>query len=210
MILIPDLTGATNKTKVSKSILTGLLLLLISFALSIFLFATVLDKLLLWQFEGAFLNAALRILLTLFIFQILWGTLKKVLIKPIAWITGLFYCIMLLYVVMVKVPGRSGVNLNPFAIINDLMTILFYPISNFLFFVPTGFFLGYVFGWKAPKFLYLAGFIVSVILEFIQLIFDLGIFDVTDIILNGGGFAVGVWLFALLCRNPKVREFFLT
>ena len=78
MILIPDLTGAaTNKTKVSKSILTGLLLLLISFALSIFLFATVLDKLLLWQFEGAFLNAALRILLTLFIFQILLGYIEE-------------------------------------------------------------------------------------------------------------------------------------
>lgn len=109
---------------------------------------------------------------------------------------------------MVKSSGPAAANLNPFTIINDLKTIPFYPISNFVFFVPAGFFLGFVFRKKIPRMLFPAGFIVSLILELIQLIFQLGIFDVTDIILNGSGFAFGVWLFVLVCRNPKNTAFF--
>ena len=197
-----------TQSKVSKNMITlviGAILLALSFTLSIFLFRILLDRILLFQFRDAFLNVSMRILLTLVLFQIFWGILKKTVIKPVIWITGLIYCLLLLYVVMVKVPGRTGVNLNPLALIHDLMTIPFYPISNFLFFAPAGFFLGYVFRKMIPKILFLAGFIVSVILELIQLIFQIGIFDVTDIILNGSGFAVGVWLFVLVCRYPKVR-----
>lgn len=202
-----------TQSKASKNIVTllfGAILLTISFALSIFLFRVLLDRLLLFQYSDAFLSASMRILLTLILFQIFWGIYKKSLIKPVIWTTGLFYCLLLLYVVMVKIPGRTAVNLNPFALINDLMTIPFYPISNFLFFVPVGFFLGYVFRKKIPRMLFLAGFIVSVILELIQLIFQIGIFDVTDIILNGGGFAIGVWLFVLVCHSTKVRELLYT
>jgi len=201
-----------NRSKVSNSIITGVIaaiLLVFSFALSILLFQALLDRLLLWQFDDAFLSASMRILLTVILFQIFWGIYKKSLIKPAVWITGLFYCLLLLYVVMVKIPGRSAVNLNPFALINDLMTIPFYPISNFLFFVPVGFFLGYIFQKKIPKMLFLAGFIVSLMLELIQLVFQIGIFDVTDIILNGGGFAFGVWFFVLICRNTKIKSFFM-
>ncbi len=191
---------SSRVTKVIHLIIVAVFLV-ISFILSIFLFQVILDRLLLFQFDDAFLSISLRILLTLILFQIFWGIYKKSLIRPVIWITGLLYCLLLLYVVMVKVPGRTGVNLNPFTLINDLKTIPFYPISNFLFFVPVGLFLGYVFQKNIPRILFLAGFIVSVILELIQLIFRLGIFDVTDIILNGSGFAVGVWLFVLVCRN---------
>ena len=202
-----------TQNKVSKTVLsliTCAVLVAASFALSILLFRILLDRILLFQFSDAFLSASMRILLTLILFQIFWCVYKKSLIKPAIWITGLLYCLLLLYVVMVKVPGRTGVNLNPFTLINDLMTIPFYPISNFMFFVPVGFFLGYVFRKKIPRILFLVGFIVSVILELIQLIFHLGIFDVTDIILNGSGFAFGVWLFVLACRKPKIRGFFHT
>ena len=51
---------------------------------------------------------------------------------------------------------------------------------------------------------------VSLIFEIIQLIFHLGIFDVTDIILNGSGLAVGVWLFVLVRQSPKVGKYFHT
>lgn len=199
------------QSKLSKNIITliiGAVLLMISFSLSIILFQVLLDRLLLWQFDDAFLSISMRILLTLILFQISWGLFKKSLAKPLIWITGIYYCLLLLYVVMVKGPSKTGINLNPFALFNDLMTIPFYPISNFLFFVPVGFFLEYVFRKKLPKILFFAGFIVSVVLEFIQLIFQLGIFDVTDIILNGSGFAAGVWLFVLVCRNPKVNVLF--
>lgn len=202
-----------TQSKVSKKAFTLIIcvvLLVISFALSILFFRILLDRLLLFQFDDAFLSLSMRILLTLILFQIFWGIYKKSLIKPVIRITGLLYCLLLLYVVMVKDPGRTGVNLNPFTLINDLMTIPFYPISNFMFFVPVGFFMGYIFRKKIPRILFLAGYIVSLILEIIQLIFHLGIFDVTDIILNGSGFAVGVWLFVLVRQNPKVGKFFHT
>lgn len=200
-----------NRSKASQYILTlaiGVVLLAVSFALSIFLFQILLDRLLLWQYEDAILSISMRMLLTVILFQIFWGIYKKSLIKPAFWATGLFYCLLLLYVVMVKTPGRSVVNLNPFALFNDLMTIPFYPLSNFMFFVPVGFFLGYIFRKKISRMLFLAGFIVSVILELIQLVFQIGIFDVTDIILNGGGFAFGVWFFVLICRNTKIKSLF--
>jgi len=95
------------QSKLSKNIITliiGAVLLMISFSLSIILFQVLLDRLLLWQFDDAFLSISMRILLTLILFQISWGLFKKSLAKPLIWITGIYYCLLLLYVVMVKGP----------------------------------------------------------------------------------------------------------
>ena len=202
------MTQCKEKSKRSD-IVMGIALGIISCALSLVLFAVLLDRLLLSRFDDAFLSVSMRLLLSLILFQILWSLFKKSLIKPVFWISGLFYCLLLLYVVMIRTSGRTGVNLNPFTIIHDFMTIPFYPISNFLFFIPVGFFVGYVFRKKITGMLYLSGFVVSLILEVFQLIFQLGIFDISDIILNGSGFAVGVWLFVTICRNPKVSVLFM-
>lgn len=183
-----------------------LILLAISFALTIFLFSTILDRLLLWQFDGALINVTLRLLLTLFIFSVLWGLAKGVLPKYLIWILGISYSLVILFVILFKSASVSGINLNPLSLINDLLFISFYPIMNFICFIPIGAFFKFAVRCFQPRLTYFYGFFISFILEIIQFVFKLGVADINDIITNGCGFALGVLFISIMSKHEPFKK----
>lgn len=191
----------------SKYIVENIAMFIISFVLSIFLFLTVLDNLLLWQFQGAFIHVSLRILLALVIFIVIWSLIRRVLPKKLVWMLGIMYSLVLLYVIILKTSYISGVNLNPFTLVSDVLFIPFYPIANFLSFIPIGIFVRYATNGRKFKTLYIYGFIGSILLETIQYVLHNGIVDINDVITNGFGFALGVWLYSKAYKNTKFRNF---
>lgn len=196
----------TETKKLMKNILFISLLMIISFLSSVVLFYTLLDSILLWQFEGFLINISLRILLAIVIFQVLWGIIKKKIPKMFIWILGILYTIVLMGTILFKSPNIRSINLNPLTLVNDFSFIPFYIIANFLCFVPLGLFARYVLPKVHQKFLYIGGFVLSLLFEVLQNVFRLGVSDINDIIMNGAGFAFGVWILILLKENQKVRK----
>lgn len=197
----------TEIKELMKNILFISFLMIISFLSSVVLFYTLLDSILLWQFEGFLINISLRILLAIVIFQVLWGIIKKKIPKMFIWILGILYSIVLLGTILFKSPNIRSINLNPLTLVNDFIFIPFYIIANFLCFVPLGLFARYVLSNVNQKFLYIGGFALSLIFEILQYVFRLGVSDINDIIMNGAGFAFGVWILIQLKENKKVRKF---
>ncbi len=195
-----------GKKDLLKNILLISFLAIISFFISIILFYTLLDNILLWQFEGFLINISLRILLAVAIFQVLWGIIKKKIPRVFIWILGILYTAVLLGTVLFKSPDVRSVNLNPLTLLSDFSFIPFYVIANFLCFVPLGMFVRYIIPNVNRSFLLVGGFLLSLLFEIVQYIFKLGVSDVNDIIMNGLGFAFGVWIMLLLRENKKIKE----
>lgn len=201
-----------NKNRILKALASTaitLMLLAVSFALSVLLFTTILDNFLLWQFEGAFINVVLRLLLAFFIFMVLSGLLKGALPKYLIWILGFTYILIILYVILLKPSFVRGLNLNPLTLFNDIVYIPFYPIANFISFIPIGIFVRYLSPNAKFRFQVVGGFLGSIVIEIIQYIFNLGVTDINDVITNGCGIVVGVWLFKLAYKNEKIRKIVL-
>lgn len=196
-----------QKSKMLVNIVIAFILVIISFTSSIFLFSTVLDNLLLWQFEGAFINVILRLLLALAIFMVLWGLFKGTLPKYLIWFLGITYILIILYVILLKPSFVRGINLNPLTLFSDIVFIPFYPIANFISFIPIGIFIKYISINVKSRFLFIGGFFGSIAIETIQYIFNLGVTDINDVITNGCGFALGVWILSIAEKSEKIKKF---
>ena len=112
--------------------------------------------------------------------------------------------------------GFDKINLVPFRemqrFISKWETVgavsaLLNTLGNVIGFIPLGIFVPILFKktrrvWKQL----LMGFMVSLAVETIQLVFDVGVFDVDDLILNTVGTIVGYALFRLIVYMIGKRE----
>ncbi|NLB16558.1 MAG: VanZ family protein [Clostridiales bacterium] len=101
-----------------------------------------------------------------------------------------------------------GINLIPFHY--DIETAGHFAEirDNVIIFVPLGLYLGLL-GVK-PLFSIVSGFAVSAVLELLQYILGVGVTDITDLITNTLGTALGVLIFAVLTlifkNRPKLER----
>ena len=182
-------------------------LAVVSLAVSFFLFYIFLDNLLLRQFEGVFIQIALRIYLALVLFTILWGLFRGRIPKAFILTLGISYTVILISVVMFKSTTLRKMNLNPLNVFRDLQNIPSLVVANFLFFIPVGISMRYVFCKVQVRCLMILSFAVPLVFEVLQYVFHLGIADSIDVILNGCGIALGVWIMLLLEKSRRARTF---
>lgn len=105
--------------------------------------------------------------------------------------------------------AKRRVNLIPF---NEAVILNGENILNVVIFVPIGIYTGILFErWNSGKKL-LFLFLLSLIVEGLQYIFEIGIFDVTDLITNAAGGIVGLLLFTAIAKafnnTAKTQKFF--
>lgn len=79
---------------------------------------------------------------------------------------------------------------------NDIFTFIYLFVGNIIWFVPFGFILP-LFGTK-KKLTLIFGALLSLVIELMQLLFDVGVTELDDLILNTLGCGVGILLFCLL------------
>lgn len=135
----------------------------------------------------------ITIIITSFLYQIILGKISSKFSKYIS----VIYFISLIYFLFFKTIGITGVNFNILNLATDLIggepIIL---IMNILFFIPMGFL--FIFNKKNSIIFLLSIFIIEVL----QMVFNVGIFDVVDILLNYVGFIIGT----IVLSNSKVRN----
>lgn len=193
--------------QVLKTIALVTILAIISLVVSFFLFYVILDRLLLWQLKGVWIQISLRIFLALVFFAILWGLVRGRIPKAFILTLGILYTVILISVVMFKSTNIRKLNLNPLNVFRDLQNIPSLVLANFLFFIPVGFFMRYVLGKAKVRYLLIASFIAPLVFEVLQYIFRLGIADSIDVIMNGCGISLGVWIMLLLEKSRRARTF---
>jgi len=192
---------------VLKTITLATVLAMVSLVASFFLFYICLDNLLLRQFMGVFIQISLRIYLALVLFTIQWGLVRGRIPKFLILTLGILYTAILISVVMFKSTGIRQLNLNPLNVFRDLLNIPSLVVANFLFFVPVGIFVHYVFCKVKVRYLIILSFAVPLVFEVLQYIFRLGIADSIDVIINGCGIALGIWIMLLLEKSRRARTF---
>lgn len=199
-----DKIGKALKTAAFLSVLA-----VVSLAVSFFLFYIILDSLLLRQFEGVFIQISLRVYFALVLFTILWGLFRGRIPRAFILTLGILNTVILISVVMFKLTGMRDrtVNWNPLNVFRDFRNIPSLVVANFLFFLPVGFFMRYVFSKAKVCYLVLLSFAVPLVLEVLQFIFRLGIADSIDVIMNGSGIALGIWIMLLLEKSRRARTF---
>lgn len=106
--------------------------------------------------------------------------------------------------------GERRVNLVPF---NGRAVLHGETIMNVVIFVPFGMYVGVLFRqWTLGK-KYFFFFITSFLFEALQFIFKVGAFDITDIIANTLGGAIGIMIFYAISKlfpNPlKTKKFII-
>lgn len=126
----------------------------------------------------------------------------------------IIYFIALIWILLFKLGvrfsyiGKRSVNLIPFSDGNNGVSE---NILNVLIFVPLGIYAGVLFRrWNiSTKLLFF--FLTSLTFEGLQFIFKLGAFDITDIITNTFGGAIGLLIFAVIEKafnnNSKAQKF---
>lgn len=100
------------------------------------------------------------------------------------------YFIVLFVLLFVRQTGISGIELNPLSFVRDAVGdsyALLLSVMNIAFFIPLGYLL------KKQKLLFSALFIIllELVVESVQYMFSLGIFDMGDILCNMIGFYIG-------------------
>ena len=136
-------------------------------------------------------------------------------LKRISRVTVLIiYVFGILYLTLIdrKVGENGQVNLTPF------WTYRFFSKAqyrwqiylNILLFIPLGFLLPWLFE-RGFLFVIITGFLFSAIIEFNQLVFELGLCEVDDVIHNTSGAAIGYGYWMILDRidhmhNTKRRQ----
>lgn len=134
---------------------------------------------------------------TTFIYQIIKGGLTKKFII----FAYIMYFLILIYLLLFKSMGITGYNLNIFAVIGDILNgDAFVVLMNIIIFIPLGFL--FKFNFKT-SIIFIA---VITIVEIIQMIFNLGICDIDDILLNYIGFIVG----SSLMESNKLNKLILS
>ena len=139
--------------------------------------------------------------------------------KHAVWL-AILYAAACVYVLFgIRNPGRTArVNLEPFRVLQRAVSFtdgihirsrgqLRIIVLNILLFVPFGYLLPVLWNkadrwWKTA----LLGFAVSLVVELLQLVTRLGMFDVDDIINNTIGAGLGYLLYWLLLRGKGGEE----
>ena len=119
-----------------------------------------------------------------------------------------FYCVLVVWTVLFKLSfsldeiyGIRRLNLIPFYYVFVPKFYLGEMIENVLIFIPFGIYMK-ILGAK-DKTAVISGFCFSLALELCQYIFSLGTCDVTDVMANTAGSALGVLIFILISRKIK-------
>ncbi len=133
--------------------------------------------------------------------------LQRITDKKILWIRALFssYIFLLIWLVLFKleiqIPHRPrGWNLIPFYT-ESAISLLWDVALNVCAFIPMGIYMKMM--QASPLKIVLGGAAVSLAFELTQFAFAMGISDVTDLITNTLGTAVGLGLYWFLCRICK-------
>ena len=127
------------------------------------------------------------------------------------------YLLLLVWVVIFKTQiglisfsihgWRAPINLIPFG--QPLMSNGRIDLSDMIYiviaFIPLGLFISMLRSPKKGWIAVLIGFLLSVLFETVQYVFRIGSADITDVIMNTAGTAIGVLLFMLLRRLLKDR-----
>jgi len=124
------------------------------------------------------------------------------------------YCVLIVWIILFKLSfsiadfigldKSRSINLIPFYYDNETNFHFKEVISNLLVFVPFGIYLKILD--KDNKEIFLYGFIFSLALEISQFIFKLGAADITDLLTNTVGAAIGVLGYILLEKIFKKKE----
>ena len=136
--------------------------------------------------------------------------------KRIPWLFGI-YCLLLVWIILFKLSfsledlqalaGQRSVNLIPFHYEDDMRFARFHwteVLENILVFIPFGVYLRLlnVSGKQAV----LAGFLTSLALETGQYVTALGAFDITDLMTNTLGTALGVLVYFLSMKLFRSQD----
>ena len=123
------------------------------------------------------------------------------------------YSLLLVWVVLLKlefdilaIEKTRALNLMPFyyedVVEGDFP--IFEALANLLVFLPFGIYLK-ILNCKNKKII-LSGFLLSLVFETVQFVFELGKTDITDLITNTLGVIVGVLIYELLFKACKRKE----
>lgn len=137
------------------------------------------------KFHVQFVKYLSRALFAAYLFMLLWLVLFKFSYEPAAVIRDL---------------DTRSVNLIPFTRAHTAEMIL-----NLVAFIPFGVLVGVNF--KPAAFIYKIAsvFALSLALEIIQFVLAIGVTDITDVIMNTLGGAVGLWIYTLVRKNWNAR-----
>ncbi len=134
--------------------------------------------------------------------------------KRIPWLFGI-YCLLMVWIILFKLSfsledlqaltGQRSINLIPFRYDTDVGAFHWKEVrENILVFIPSGIY------WKLlddpGKRAILMGFLTSLTLEAGQFLGTLGAFDITDLITNTLGTALGVLVYGLAVKALRTRE----
>ena len=106
-----------------------------------------------------------------------------------------------------RIPGRKTLSeLKPFwsykAILEGSRFLIAENFWNVVLFIPFSFLLGLLFPKRKHWMWVLAGFLLSVVIELVQLVFRRGLFEFDDIFHNTLGALLGILLLRLISRQP--------
>lgn len=147
------------------------------------------------------------IIISMRLVYIIKNKVKIVFYKEILSLTFIIYIIALFRVVTFQDVSWSTSNFIPLKEIfrYEIGSQLFYKnvIGNMLMFIPYGFFTSYFLKLKKPSSIFLLTLLVSITIEFTQLLIG-RVFDIDDIILNLIGGIIGFLLYYLI-TNIKYK-----
>lgn len=185
--------------------LKHLFLLFMCLISSIFLCMKIFDDILVRITVSEYSYLIVRVFLTLLLYYLILSIKNKQVRKYKIHIVFLIYLICILTLTFFKGAygdGVAGINLNPLEIINDFnlsSNTLLLLLGNLFLYIPIGIYIRYILNISSVK-LFLGIIIYCIIIEFIQYITKLGIFDINDIILNSCGFIIGVLIYEKIRR----------
>lgn len=185
--------------------LKHLFLLFMCIISSIFLCMKIFDDILVRITVSEYSYLIVRVFLTLLLYYLIVSIKNKQVRKYQIHIVFLIYLICILTLTFFKGAygdGVAGINLNPLEIINDFnlsSNTLLLLLGNLFIYIPIGIYIRYILNISSIK-LFLGIIIYCIIIEFIQHITKLGIFDINDIILNSCGFIIGILIYEKIRR----------
>lgn len=124
------------------------------------------------------------------------------------------YCLLLIWIILFKLSfslqdfkelhGVSSLNLIPFYYKSAAGFQFTETFQNLLIFIPFGIYTKML-DYDNKKAI-LIGFVFSLSLEMCQLLFQIGATDITDLITNTSGTAIGVYLYKLFVKLFKTKR----
>jgi glycopeptide antibiotics resistance protein len=143
--------------------------------------------------------------ISFWLFQVLYGAKVSTFMR----LSTLLYGVIFITLVMLKSIGVQGLNLDFTQIVTDFSISPSEMFMNIVLFIPLGVMIKRVM--KRFTLSIVAGLVLSIIIENIQYVFHLGIFDVIDIAMNFAGIVLGVALskyWYSIRTYPSFRKFF--